>query len=200
VPTIVIGACLFNAAEVGALTVLGPVVADETIGRQMWGLFLASETAGMVVGALIAMRLRPRRPLLVGALCTLGGAIWLVALAVLPLPAVLLPAGFITGIAIEQFAVAWDVSLQRHVPADKLARVYSYDALGSFLAIPLGQVVAGPIAGLVSARIALVGAAGLIVVSVLAMLANRSVRTLRSDDEPAPATGLTPAYASGDAS
>ena len=42
--------------------------------------------------------------------------------------------------------MAWDTTMQEHVPADKLARVYSYDMLGSFVAIPLGQVVAGPLA------------------------------------------------------
>ena len=36
--------------------------------------------------------------------------------------------------------------MQEHVPADKLARVYSYDMVGSFVAIPVGQVAAGPIA------------------------------------------------------
>ena len=151
--TVVLGFCVFNAAEVGALHVIGPVVADETIGRRMWGVFLAMETAGMVAGALIAMRLRVRRLLLVGVACCLGGALWLVGLALFPAVAVLLPAAFITGIAMEQFGVAWDVSIQEHIPADKLARVYSYDAVGSFLAIPIGQVAAGPIAEQVGPRV-----------------------------------------------
>ena len=40
------------------------------------------------------------------------------------------------------------MSLWQHVPADVLARVYSYDALGSFVAIPLGQLAASSLAGL----------------------------------------------------
>lgn len=179
VPTVVIGFCLFNAAEVAALTVLGPVIADETIGRQMWGFFLACETAGMVAGVLVAMRLRTRRLLLTGVVCTAGGAIWLFALALLPLPVVLLPAAFVTGVAMEQFAVAWDVALQENIPADKLARVYSYDAVGSFLVIPVGQVVAGPIATLVGPRAAILGAGVIILLAVAGMLANPRVRTLR---------------------
>ena len=141
---VVLGFCVFNAAEAGALHVIGPLVADETIGRRMWGVFLAMETAGMVAGALIAMRLRVRRLLFVGVACCLGGALWLIGLALFPAVALLLPAAFITGIAMEQFGVAWDVSIQEHIPADKLARVYSYDAVGSFLAIPIGQIAAGP--------------------------------------------------------
>ncbi len=176
--TVVLGFCVFNAAEAGALHVIGPVVADETIGRQMWGVFLAMETAGMVAGALIAMRLRVRRLLLVGVASCLGGALWLVGLALFPAVALLLPAAFITGIAMEQFGVAWDVSIQEHIPADRLARVYSYDAVGSFLAIPVGQVAAGPIADLVGAQVALLGAAGIVIVAVVGMLLNRQVRTL----------------------
>jgi MFS family permease len=179
VPTVVIGFCIFNAAEMGSLTVLGPVLADETIGRRMWGIFLATETAGMVAGVLVAMRLRTRRLLLTGVVCTAGGAVWLFALALLPLPVVLLPAAFITGVAMEQFAVAWDVALQEHIPADKLARVYSYDAVGSFLAVPIGQVVAGPVAALVGPRTAMLGAGVLIILAVVGMLANPQVRSLR---------------------
>lgn len=188
---VVLGFCLFNAAEVGALHVLGPVVADETIGRQMWGLFLAMETAGMVAGGLIAIRLRVRRLLLVGVSCCIGGALWIVGLALFPAVALLLPAAFITGVAMEQFAVAWDVSLQEHVPPAKLARVYSYDAVGSFLAIPIGQVAAGPIADRVGARAALLGAAAIIVVAVVGMLFNRGVRTLEHVVAAHPATTET---------
>jgi MFS family permease len=190
--TVALGFCLFNAAEIGALNVIGPIVADQTIGRQMWGLFLATETAGMVLGALVAMRLRARRILLIGVVCCLGGSLWLVGLALFPLPAVLLPAAFVTGVAMEQFGVAWEVSLQEHVPADKLARVYSYDALGSFLAIPIGQVAAGPIADHVGARAALLGAAGLIVVAVVGMLLNTDVRTLEHTVTKPPADETVP--------
>jgi MFS family permease len=193
---VVLGFCLFNAAEVGSLHVLGPVVADETIGRRMWGVFLAMETAGMVAGAVIAMRLRVRRLLLVGVACCLGGALWLVGLALFPVVAVLLPAAFLTGVAMEQFGVAWDVSLQEHIPADKLARVYSYDAVGSFLAIPIGQVAAGPIADLVGARAALLGAAGIVVLSVVGMLLNRGVRTLEHS-VPKPRAGEPAAVLAG---
>ena len=68
--------------------------------------------------------------------------------------------------------------MQEHIPADKLARVYSYDMLGSFVAIPIGQVAAGPLAERVGAQWALVGAAGVIALAAVGMLASREVRTL----------------------
>ena len=34
--------------------------------------------------------------------------------------------------------------MQQEIPADRLSRVYSYDALGSWALIPLGLAIAGP--------------------------------------------------------
>jgi hypothetical protein len=69
--------------------------------------------------------------------------------------------------------------MQEHIPAGKLARVYSYDMVGSFVAIPLGQVAAGPIADAAGVEATLVGAAALVGLSVAGMLASRDVRNLR---------------------
>jgi MFS family permease len=188
---VVLGFCLFNAAEVGALNVIGPLMADQSFGRPAWGFILAAETAGMVLGAFVAMRLRVRRFLLIGVVCCLPPAGWLFALALSTDLVLLLPVSFLTGVAIEQFAVAWEVSVQEHIPPDRLARVYSFDALGSFVAIPLGQVAAGPIAAAVGPRTALLGAGALIVLAVLGMLTSRGVRTLVHVLPPAPTRAET---------
>ncbi len=57
----------------------------------------------------------------------------------------LVVAAFVAGIGIETFGVYWDLSLQQNVPLDRLSRVYSYDALGSFVFMPVGQILAGPL-------------------------------------------------------
>ena len=105
-------------------------------------------------------------------------AVLLAALGLTTAAVVLLASGFVSGLALEQFGIAWETSMQEHIPAEKLARVYSYDALGSLIAIPIGQVAAGPLADVVGARTALLIASGVIVASVLGMLLSRSVRTL----------------------
>lgn len=176
---VVAGFCVMNAALSGGFNVLGPVVADKTIGRHTWGFVLAAQTVGMVLGAVVAMRVKARRPLLVGMLCTGFEALPLLTLGVAPRLGLLLAAAFLAGFMIEQFIVAWETSVQEHVPAEKLARVYSYDMVGSFVAIPVGQVAAGPIAEAVGLRPTLVGAAGLVVLAVVAMLCSREVRNLR---------------------
>jgi MFS family permease len=192
---VVAGFSLLNAAWSGGMFVLGPAVADETIGRQAWGLVLAGETVGMVLGGLLAIRLRVRRLLFLGVLSCLGMALPLFVLGAYPRFWALLAATFVAGLMLEQFAVAWDTTMQEHVPADRLARVYSYDMVGSFIAMPVGEVAVGPIAHEVGLEVALVGAGVVATVAVAGMLSSRDVRTLRHrvpEGEPRPVTESVP--------
>jgi len=175
---VVAGFCLINASLVGGMSVLGPVVADGTIGRRAWGFVLAAETAGMIAGALIAMRLRVRRLLRLGVVCAAFIATPVFVLGARPHFALLVVAGFVAGVTIEQFAVAWETTMQEHVPGDVLARLYSYDMVGSFLAVPLGQLAVGPLAERFGLGPALTGLSALMLVAVAGMLASRDVRHL----------------------
>ncbi|MFI1195105.1 MFS transporter [Micromonospora sp. NPDC020750] len=191
---VVLGFMVLNAALAGGVNVLGPAIADETIGRGAWGVVLAAETVGMVVGGLIALRIRVRRLLLLGVACMFAESFLLLGLALAPTVVVLVVAGVAVGIAVEQFAVAWETSIAQHIPAERLARVYSYDMLGSWVAIPLGQVAVGPVAGAIGTRETLLILAALVVLSVVGMLASRDVRRLRTvAPAPAPAPDAVPA-------
>ena len=53
---------------------------------------------------------------------------------------------FLHGFGLELFSVNWDLSIQQNVAEDKLARVYSFDLVGSFVARPLGLALTGPVA------------------------------------------------------
>ncbi len=170
---------VLNAGSVGGMYVLGPVVADATIGRRAWGFVLAAYTAGSIVGALIAIRLRLSRLLLFGCASCFAYALPVFALGVRPHFVVLAVAGFVSGAMMEQFNIAWDTTTQEHVPADKLARVYSYDMVGSFLAIPIGEIAVGPISHAVGVRPSLIGLAVVMTLTVILMLTSRDVRTLR---------------------
>ncbi|WP_030428392.1 MFS transporter [Allokutzneria albata] len=169
-----------NAVIVGTTAVLGPVIADATFGRAAWGVVLAAEMAGALVGGIVAARWQPRRALFAGVALTLVEAVPLVVLAEAPKVLFLVPTMFLVGMAIEQFVVGWDVALQQNVPPDKLARVYSYDALGSYVAIPVGEMAAGPLAEHFGMRATLVGGAVLLVLATLGALCSKEVRTLTS--------------------
>jgi MFS family permease len=175
-----------NAVIAGCVVVLGPTVADVTIGRGAWGLVLAMQTVGALAGGVLAARWRPRRALRIGVAVALFETIPLVTLARMPAVIPLLLAMFLAGMALEQFVVAWDVSLQENIPPERLARVYSYDMLGSFVALPVGEVAAGPLAEQVGTDTALLGGAVLVALATGAALLNKRVRTLsRRTPQPA---------------
>lgn len=168
-----------NAVLAGGLVVLGPVVADAGPGRAAWGLLLAAQSAGLLAGGLLALRWMPAHALAWGAGLSVLAAAPLFGLgsgASLP---VLLLAFFSAGVAMEQFGVAWDVSLQEQVPSDRLARVYSIDAVGSFVAMPLGQIAAAPLAEWRGTEGSLRDAGLLIVAATALALLSRDVRGLR---------------------
>ena len=104
-------------------------------------------------------------------------------LAAAPVTPALCAAALLAGIGMEQFTIAWETSLQQHVPASRLARVYSYDALGSFVAIPLAQTTAGPLAAAIGPARTLLAAAAIMAAATAIMVTSRSIRGLRS---PAP--------------
>lgn len=185
--TIVIAFGLINAAHGGASKVLGPTIAREELGgAAAWGFVLSAEAAGLVLGGLLMLWLKPRRILLVGCAAMLLTVPGLVLLS-LAAPIIVIAAAYLlAGVGIEIFGVFWDVSLQQNVPQEKLSRVYSYDALGSFVLIPLGLVVAGPLAEAVGADETLWLAAGTIGIAVLAMLAVRDVRDVRTLERATP--------------
>lgn len=165
-----------NAAFVGGTTVLGPVVADASFGRASWGLVIAAQTVGLALGATLALRWRPRRALGIGVAAMAVTAVPVAALGIVPVLPALLVTFALGGMAIELFSIAWDHALQTNVPRAVLSRVYSYDMLGSFLALPLGEALVGPLAGRFGTTATLLGCAAVIVLATGAAASTRSVR------------------------
>jgi hypothetical protein len=163
-----------------AFNTLGPVLAVRTsIGEAGWGLVLSSGAAGLLVTTVVMLRFTLRRPLLWGMLgCTLYG-VPMAVLGVHPHVVAGMMAVFVGGAGIEVFSLGWSLAMQEHVPDDMLSRAYSYDALGSFVAIPVGQLAVGPIGAAVGVRETLLVCGILYVVICLATLGSRSVRDLQ---------------------
>ena len=164
---------------VGAFSVLGPVVADDELGgAKAWGAILTAQAAGLVVGGLLGLRFRPRRMLLAATFGILAFPAPLIALGFpLSVPAIAAVA-FVASVGNEIFGLLWHTTMQQEIPADKLSRVYSYDALGSIGLVPLGYALAGPAAEAFGVRATLWGAAAIAVAVTLPVLAVRDVRTL----------------------
>ena len=166
----------------GAEEVMGPVLAREIYGGAAgWALIMTFQSIGLLLGAIVASRLRVRRPLVIGLLATLALPLWLITLALeLPLGWVVL-GSFAFGVSLELFAVWWFTAMQTNIPREALSRVSAYDAMGSLMFGPIGLALAGPLIAGVGARAAFFIAAAVSAAAVLGALLFRSVRQLSSE-------------------
>jgi MFS family permease len=170
---------LVNLCFSPCVYVLGPIVAKEHWGGALaWSVIITANAVGLIGGSFLAMRIRPARPLLVATIATSGflppffllavhAPVWLAALSMLG-----------NGLAVDVFEVLWMTALQEYVPSDKLSRVTSYDALGSFVLGPVGLLLVGPVAAAVGIERTLIAAGLLVALGNVFALSVRSVRTL----------------------
>jgi predicted MFS family arabinose efflux permease len=178
---------LVLAASVGnmlwaAFGVLGPVIARRDLGgAAVWGTVMAAMGIGALAGGLIAIRARPRRPLVVGMLAIASFAVPLALLAAGSPPALLAAGTFVAGAGMMLGVSLYESTFQRRIPADVLSRVSSYDWFGSMALQPVGLAIWGPIAAGIGIENALWIASALMLASVLAPLAIREVRTMPGD-------------------
>ena len=85
---------------------------------------------------------------------------------------------FVAGAGIELFSLGWNLAMQENIEERMLSRVYSYDMLGSFVAIPVGQIAYGPLGEAFGYREVLV-VSGIVYAGVaLLALTSASVRNL----------------------
>jgi hypothetical protein len=143
---IVLAFSVLNAIHAGAFLTLGPVVAKDTIGEQGWGYIISAESLGLLAMTAVMLRRRLERPLFFGMLgiATAGFPIVLLGAAPELLPLVVL--AFVAGAGIELFSLGWMLAMQENIEERMLSRAFSYDALGSFVAMPIGQLAYGPLA------------------------------------------------------
>jgi predicted MFS family arabinose efflux permease len=183
---IVVCASVGNLVATASFGVLGPLIAKLYLGgAAAYGAILASQGAGFIAGGVLSLRWRPQRPLLVSVLCLLPTAAEIACYAAIRETAVIAAVAFVAGLGLEVFGVNWITALQQHIPRQVLSRVSSYDALGSFVFIPLGLVIAGPLAARLGATETLWLFLAIGLLSVGGALLSRDVRTLRRVDEPA---------------
>jgi MFS family permease len=170
----------FLVAAVNAnVGVLGPLIArTELGGPRAWSVIVGAQALGTILGAGFAVRVRVRRPLLVGVLLTLPlAAPMLVVAALLPVWLAAL-AMLVSGMCSDVYGVLVATTTQREVPVAVLSRVSAFDLCGVLTLAPAALLAAGPIATATSAETALFGCAGLVVLATVAALAAPQVRRL----------------------
>jgi hypothetical protein len=178
---IVVEFSIVNILIFAPMFVLGPLVAKQSLGgAAAWGLILAFEGAGAVIGGVVMLRYQPRRPLLVA---TIAPVLWvwpLLALAYRAPVAVIATGSLISGLGIAVFGTLWMTTMQREIPSEILSRVSAYDWFGSLVFLPIGMALIGPVERVLGLKTTIVGAAALLVVFIGGTLMVPSVVQMRA--------------------
>jgi hypothetical protein len=170
---------------------LAPVIARDVYGGAgVFGLLEGVAGAGAVLGALVGLAWRPARPLRAGMLLVLA---WPVQNGVLALGAPLalvIACAFATGFGLSLLMIWWETALAHFIPPAVLSRVSAWDWMGSLALLPVGYVLAGPLAATFGARTVL-GLGSVIGLALLVVgLLPRSTREL-GDAQPSSSRAMS---------
>jgi MFS family permease len=162
-----------NIMEAGPRAVALPFLIKEELGADvgLLGLLGSAASLGFVLGMIwLGQYVRLHRRGLLAYLSILVTGVALLPFAFkLPVP-VLVTSIFISGLATSVFALIWTHTLQEMVPGKMLGRVYSIDALGSFVLLPIGFALAGWATELLGApTVFLIGGIGIVVLVLLGL-------------------------------
>ncbi|UUN28813.1 MFS transporter [Streptomyces sp. FIT100] len=162
----------------GPITPLGAAAIIDAHGKAAFGYAEAAFGAGCVLGGLVAIRVRPSRPLLGGGLAMFLFPLMPLAAALVPaLPLLLLGYG-VSGIGWAFWGVQWATTVQTQISEDRLNRVTAYEIAGSILAAPFGQAIAGPVSALFTIRDLLLVGTLIALCCAIALIAVSPVRRL----------------------
>ena len=172
---------------------LGPTVAEDEYGSTgTYGALMVALGAGTVIGSLTGLRWRPRFPIRFAmwwatlwppaiALFALGPPLWVVG-----------PLFVLVGFGFSMFDVSWDTALQERIPPYALSRVSSFDWMGSLALLPVGYLLAGPLAEAFGAvEVLIAGGVAAVVVQLVALLTPGVWRLERlQPNSPRPSSGV----------
>ena len=133
----------------------------------------------------------------------LGAIPWPLTLATIalgPPVSVLYAVMAMAGVGIGLFAVWWETALAQRIPPHLLSRVSAWDWMGSLALLPVGYLLAGPVAARAGAvELLVVGGVLGTAVMALALLprSTRQLARLQSDPDAAPPAAAPVAVVGG---
>jgi MFS family permease len=181
---IIVGAFSFIVmCWAAAENVLGPLIALEHFnGPKSWSFVITAESAGLIVGSIIAIKVKPKYPMrfLMISSFTITFYIWSLAK---PQSLLMIAFGaFLFGITLDLWGTLWYTALQRKVPRDSLSRVSAFDAMGSMMFRPIGLAIAAPLSTLLGIENFLQILAAITVVAIIVPLLDPQVRNMSYED------------------
>ena len=163
-----------NVTDAGPRNIALPFLIHDHLGLDVGalGLVASAFSLGSVGGAVVLgrmRRIRRRGPLAYGGIA-LGG-LMILCYGLAPSLPFLVGAAFVYGVAFSIAGLIWTNTLQSMVPPEKLGRVSSIDALGSFVLMPAGFALAGWLTDAIGpAQVFLLGGASTVGLALLGFL------------------------------
>jgi len=127
--------------------VLGPLVARQQYGHvSVYGIVEAALGFGTILGSLAGVAWRPRFPMRMAMLMILLWPLTSILYALGLTLVLVIPATVIAGAGFALFDIWWLTALAERIPPEALSRVSSFDWMISLGLLPLGYLLAGPLA------------------------------------------------------
>jgi len=166
-----------------AENVLGPLIALEHFdGAKSWSFVITAESVGLIVGSLIAIKVKPKYPMRFLMLSSFTITFYIASLAKPQSLAVIMVGAFLFGITLDLWGTLWSTALQRKVPRDSLSRVSSFDAMGSLMFRPIGLAIAAPLSTLLGIENFIYILAIITVFAIVLPLFNSEVRNMSYEE------------------
>jgi predicted MFS family arabinose efflux permease len=160
--------------------VLGPYIAKQSLGGAgAWATVVTGEGIGALVGGLIGLRVRPRRPWRTVCGIFALSAAQSVLLAAHAHVVAIAAAALIAGFSFSYGSVLFETGVQRAIAPHLLGRVSAYNWMTAMTFLPLGYATAGWVSELVGTGRYLVFGAAWIVVTTIALMLVPAVRDFR---------------------
>jgi predicted MFS family arabinose efflux permease len=169
---VILGASVVLLTAFAPYEALGPAIADEGYGEPaVYGLTAAVLGAGSLAGALLAVRWRPARSMLMAQLWFIPFPVMLLVFAGGSTLWLLVPVTLASGVGLGLFAVWWETALALSIPPAALSRVSAWDWMGSLGLLPVGFLLAGPVSAAIGVQQTLLAGAAIGLVVTVAVAA-----------------------------
>jgi hypothetical protein len=176
---------LLNAFVLAPFFVLGPIVSARWLGgAAAWGAVAAGFALGMVLGGMLAMRVRATRPLVLAFTAILLSIPQFVLLAVHAPVALVVGAAVLGGGQSSFFTALWTTTLQTRVPKHAISRVAALSSVSMLALAPIAYALVGPATEIIGVSKVLLFGAGWTLISTAVVLSLASVRGLTWTSEP----------------
>lgn len=160
---------------------LGPVIAARELGgAASWAAIVTCFGIGTIIGAVLSLRLRVQRPMLVCVLCFLAAACQPVIIGFAGSTEAIAAFELLAGIGVSAGFTLWETTLGREIPPAALSRVTSLDWFTTAGAMPLGFAAVAAVAAALGTRTTMLSASLAVLALLAAALAAGDVRRLRT--------------------